>query len=54
MAARPKFTRCGPVHFQPLEWELEPVAGYFRGHVLNAGCGDRDIGAYLTTVSRAS
>ena len=34
--------RVGPVHFQPLEQELEPVAKYFAGHVLNAGCGTRD------------
>jgi hypothetical protein len=41
--------RVGPVHFQPLEQELEPVAHYFTGHVLNAGCGTRDIRAYLRT-----
>lgn len=39
--------RVGPVHFQPLEQELEPVAHYLSGHVLNAGCGSRDIGEYL-------
>jgi SAM-dependent methyltransferase len=39
--------RVGPVHFQSLEQELEPVAGYLTGHMLNAGCGSRDITAYL-------
>ncbi len=39
--------RVGPVHFQALEQELEPVARYLSGHVLNAGCGTRDIGPYL-------
>ena len=39
--------RVGPVHFQPLEQELEPVAHYLSGHMLNAGCGSRDIGEYL-------
>jgi SAM-dependent methyltransferase len=42
-----KFSRSGPVHFQPLEQELAPVAGYFCGKVLNAGCGDRDLGPWL-------
>ena len=40
-------TRVGPVHFQSLEQELEPVAHFFTGHVLNAGCGTRDIRPYL-------
>src|SRR4051794_26077981 len=44
---RPNISRSGPVHFQPLEWELAPVAGFFRGRVLNAGCGDRDISPWL-------
>jgi len=35
--------RVGPVHFQPLEWELDPVKSYFKGKVLNAGCGNRDL-----------
>jgi SAM-dependent methyltransferase len=39
--------RVGPVHFQSLEQELEPVVGYLSGHMLNAGCGTRDIGPYL-------
>lgn len=44
-----KFVRVGPVHFQPLEQELEPVARYLYGHMLNAGCGTRDIHSYLRT-----
>jgi SAM-dependent methyltransferase len=47
MSRKPEFARIGPVHFQPLEWELEPVSRYLRGHLLNAGCGNRDIGSYL-------
>jgi SAM-dependent methyltransferase len=41
--AAPRFFRIGPVHFQPLEWELEPLRTYFGGRTLNAGCGNRDI-----------
>lgn len=36
-----------PVIFQDLETELSPVVKYLQGHVLNAGCGDRDISQYL-------
>jgi SAM-dependent methyltransferase len=39
--------RVGPVHFQPLEQELAPVAQYLAGEMLNAGCGSRDISAFL-------
>jgi SAM-dependent methyltransferase len=39
--------RVGPVHFQSLEQELEPVVRYLDGHMLNAGCGTRDISLYL-------
>jgi SAM-dependent methyltransferase len=39
--------RIGPVHFQSLEHELEPVARYLDGHLLDAGCGSRDIRDYL-------
>jgi SAM-dependent methyltransferase len=39
--------RVGPVHFQSLEQELEPVVRYLAGHMLNAGCGTRDIGPFL-------
>jgi SAM-dependent methyltransferase len=34
-----------PVHFQDLEAELRPVSKYLSGHVLNAGCGERDLTA---------
>lgn len=40
-------TRVGPIYFQPLEQELRPVAQYLSGHLLNAGCGDRDVSSYL-------
>jgi SAM-dependent methyltransferase len=40
-------TRVGPVHFQPLEQELRPVARYLSGHLLNAGCGNRNVSSYL-------
>src|SRR5689334_6983429 len=39
--------RIGPVHFQPLEWELQQIQKYIKGRVLNAGCGNRDIGGTL-------
>jgi ubiquinone/menaquinone biosynthesis C-methylase UbiE len=39
--------RVGPVHFQPLEQELEPVTKYLTGAMLNAGCGSRDVSAFL-------
>ena len=39
--------RLGPVHFQPLEWELQQVRQYIKGKVLNAGCGNRDLGDTL-------
>jgi len=39
--------RVSPIYFQPLEQELEPVVRYLTGHMLNAGCGTRDIGPYL-------
>jgi SAM-dependent methyltransferase len=49
--------RDNPVRFQDLEQELQPVAHYLSGHVLNAGCGTRDITAFLrrngmTTLTR--
>ena len=40
-------TRVGPVHFQSLEEELRPVILYLSGHMLNAGCGSRDVTPYL-------
>jgi SAM-dependent methyltransferase len=36
-----------PVVFQSLEDELKPMMKYVRGRVLNAGCGSRDITAFL-------
>jgi SAM-dependent methyltransferase len=39
--------RIGPVHFQPLEWEMQQVRQYIKGKVLNAGCGNRDLGDIL-------
>jgi SAM-dependent methyltransferase len=42
-----RFARIGPVHFQPLEWELEALRSYFGGRALNAGCGNRDISETL-------
>jgi len=45
--AKPTITRAGPVHFQPLEWELAPVAPYFSGALLNAGCGNRDLAPWF-------
>jgi SAM-dependent methyltransferase len=44
---KPTITRAGPVHFQPLEWELAPVARYFYGSLLNAGCGNRDLAEWF-------
>jgi SAM-dependent methyltransferase len=35
------------VHFQSLEDELAPVVRHLGGHLLDAGCGVRDIGAHL-------
>jgi SAM-dependent methyltransferase len=42
-----KIVRLGPIHFQSLEAELEPVAQYLSGDMLNAGAGQRDITAFL-------
>lgn len=39
--------RVGPVHFQSLEHELEPVTEYLSGSMLNAGCGTRNIEPFL-------
>lgn len=38
---------ASPIYFQPLERELEPVVRYLSGHLLNAGCGTRDIAPFL-------
>lgn len=48
------YARVGPVHFQPLEWELAPVRDYIRGDLLNAGCGDRDISSSLRRMGAAT
>jgi len=40
-------TSVGPVYFQSLEQELRPVVQYLSGHLLNAGCGSRNINSYL-------
>ncbi len=42
-----RFARVGPVHFQPLEWELDPLRPYLNGRLLNAGCGSRDVSPTL-------
>ena len=49
MSGAPKLARSGPVHFQPLERELAPVSRYFRGSLINAGCGDRDLSDWLAS-----
>jgi len=36
-----------PVRFQPLDQELQPVAKYLSGRMLNAGSGSRDITDFL-------
>ena len=36
-----------PIRYQSLEAELAPHVGHLRGRVLNAGCGARDITAFL-------
>lgn len=50
VSSAPKLSRSGPVHFQPLERELAPVTRYFRGRLLNAGCGDRDLSGWLASL----
>lgn len=39
----PQYNRHGPVHFQPLEWELSLARPFLKGRILNAGCGNRDM-----------
>ncbi len=36
-----------PIHWQTLEDELRPITKYLTGRVLNAGCGNRDVTAFL-------
>lgn len=47
MSKAERFVRVGPVHFQSLELELEPVVHHLTGRVLDAGCGSRDIRPFL-------
>ncbi len=54
MGKKPALTRVGPVHFQAIESELAPVAHYLTGDVLNAGCGNRDLGAFLRNAGAKS
>jgi SAM-dependent methyltransferase len=42
-----RLPRIHPVRFQPLEEELQPVARYLTGRTLDAGCGTRDVTAWL-------
>jgi SAM-dependent methyltransferase len=42
-----QLAKAGPVHFQPLAWEMQQVRSYFHGKTLNAGCGNRDLGDTL-------
>ncbi len=53
---RPKmaFARVGPVHFQPLELELQHLGAFIRGAVINAGCGQRDISPLLSKMGATS
>ncbi len=44
-----QLARVGPVHFQPLECEIDQIAVYLRGRLLNAGCGNRDISDIVLT-----
>jgi SAM-dependent methyltransferase len=42
-----RFPNISPIRFQPLEQELQPVARYLSGRMLNAGAGSRDISKFL-------
>jgi SAM-dependent methyltransferase len=42
-----RLPRISPVRFQPLDQELQPVARYFSGRMLNAGSGSRDVTEFL-------
>jgi len=48
------FARVGPVHFQPLELELEHLKPFVKGAVVNAGCGYRDITPLLLQMGATS
>lgn len=42
-----RFPHISPVRFQPLAQELQPVATYLSGRMLNAGSGSRDVSDFL-------
>lgn len=42
-----RLPRIHPIRFQKLDQELEPVAHYLSGRMLNAGSGSRDITSFL-------
>ncbi|MFL6248235.1 MAG: class I SAM-dependent methyltransferase [Thermoanaerobaculia bacterium] len=42
-----RFFSTSPVRFQSLEQELQPVAHYLSGRMLNAGSGSRDITEFV-------
>ena len=42
-----RFPNISPSRFQPLEQDLQPVARYLSGRMLNAGAGSRDITNFL-------
>lgn len=48
------FLPHSPIYYQPLEQELTPLLKYFHGSVLNAGCGNRDIAAFLMTHAKVN
>jgi SAM-dependent methyltransferase len=49
-----EFARCGPVHFQPVEMEIAPLAPFISGRLLNAGCGHRNIDRPLGSAGAVS
>ncbi len=49
-----EYARIGPVHFQPLENELQALNGYLLGRLLNAGCGNRNIDSTLVELGAKS
>lgn len=42
-----RLPHINPIRFQPLDQELQPVARYLSGRMLNAGSGSRDIRDFL-------
>lgn len=43
-----------PVNYISLEEELKPILPFLKGHVLNAGCGERDITPLLVSASASA